>query len=416
MSESSSDEDEELSWGETLQLIKENDPRVEEINCFHFSEEDDLQNMTDEELEELGNAIAKNTHLKKVKLSYAFLNEHKVTFLFQGLTRSSSVEEMLLNGNNLSTVGVRSMVPFLQSANNLTYLDVGTNKFLQSEGFNVLFRALRDSPIETLQCNDCGIDSLEIDIEHLPKHLKKLRLFDNSINSDGCRGLAKLLQGGSTLTDLSLQRNQIDDDGVGILVGALRSNTSLRKLFLSGNKAISTLGQTKLLKLLNDVSSIEATLQSNHTLTFLERDLSINQIRVHIDKAIGINSNASSPEAAGREKVVETQLNSERRAELAALQGVNHSVYSEIDPVHLPEVLVLVGRHHGQGELYLALKSSIADLISTVNRMECLKQQRDYHLARAKHLEAEIVAIEAAEGEAASIGCDSRSNKKRRAC
>ena len=64
-----------------------------------------------------------------------------------------------------------------------------------------------------------------------------------------------------------------------------------------------------------------------------------------------------NPEAAGKEKVIQTQLHSTRRSELADLQGVDHSLYSEIDLIRLPEVLALVGRSNGQGELYVALKS-----------------------------------------------------------
>ena len=177
-----------------------------------------------------------------------------------------------------------------------------------------------------------------------------------------------------------------------------------------------------LLKLVNDISSIDATLRSNHTLT----DLSLfSDLDRHISIAMEINAdnNVSNPEAAGREKVVETQLHHERRAELAALQGVNHSVYSEIDPLHLPEVLVLVGRHHGQGELYIALRSSIAGVISTVNRKECLKQQSAYYEAKMveykKKMEAvnaEIAVIEASEESTVFNGSESRSSKKRRAC
>ena len=99
-----------------------------------------------------------------------------------------------------------------------------------------------------------------------------------------------------------------------------------------------------------------------------------------------------------------SQLNSIIRAELAGLQGVSQSLYSEIDPLHLPEVLALVCRYHGQGELYVALKSSIAvaGVISTVNRKQCLQQQRAHH-------EAVI-----AERSATTIS-ESRSSKRRRA-
>ncbi len=432
MSESASDdvssvksesEDEGLPWDEELKCIKENNPRVKLIEPG----EHDIQNMTDEDWEELGRDIANNTHLGEINLSSGALDDQKMSSLFRGLTRSTSIKFMDLMDNDLSVVGVRSMVPFLHNANNLTVLDLDVTN-LQSEGFNVVLRALCDSPIKKLSCDCCDIKAIEIDSKQIPKNLKELSLSNNSIDADGCRGLAKLLEGGdATLDELHLDGNEIDDEGMEILVGALQRNKSLTTLDLPGNDGISRRGIIMLLNLLNDISSVEATLQSNHTLWDLPGvDEEIHssylhdadeQIQMLIEYAAGINlRNSSNLEAAGREKVIKTQLHSKTRAKLAEIQGVNHSFYSEINPLHLPEVLALVGRCHRQGELYVALKTSIADLISTVNRKECLKQQRDYYLAKAQQLESEIATIEAAEGTAASVRSESRSIKKRRAC
>ena len=430
-SESSSDEEEELSWYETLQRIKENDSRVEIINPGG----DDIKNMTNEELEELGRDIADNAHLVEINLSHAALNDRSTTFLFQGLTRSSSIEELQLyssllysNSNHFGTTGlrgfsaagVRSMLPFLQNANSLTCLSLDNNN-IQSEGFNLLFRALSDSPIESLGVNRCGIETIEIDIEHSPRHLKRLYLSENNITIDGCLELAKLLQGGdAALTVLNLQRNDIDDGGAEILVGALRSNTSLTVLDVRGNSGISKRGVKMMLELVNDISSIEATLRSNHAMEYLWVTCNEDEPIKLIDNATNISYKASSPEAAGREKVIRTQLNSKKRAQLAALQGVNHSVYSEIDPLHLPEVLALVGRRHGQAELYLALKSSIAGVISTVNREQCIEVQMAYHASKLEEhaskleqLGAELAAIKAARGGRAEAE-ESHNNKRRR--
>ena len=77
----------------------------------------------------------------------------------------------------------------------------------------------------------------------------------------GCRytpelGGLQLLQGDdATLTQLYLERNKIGDDGVGILVDALQNNKSLTTLNLLENDDISTEGQIKLLKLVNDISA-----------------------------------------------------------------------------------------------------------------------------------------------------------------
>jgi hypothetical protein len=203
-----------------------------------------------------------------------------------------------------------------------------------------------------------------------------------------------LLQGDdATLKNLYLSGNKIDDEGVDILVDALQNNTSLTTLNLKRNDEISKQGQILLLKLVNDISSIKATLQSNRTLKSLSLEIldADEEIQTHIDMATYINTkNKRNPEAAGRKKMIQTQLNSGRRAEFAALQGIDHSLYSEIDPLHLPEVLSLVGQHHGQGELHVALRSSIAGVISTVNRKQCLQQQRSYYRAKIAHHKAII--------------------------
>eukprot|EP00986_Skeletonema_menzelii_P020238 scaffold30595_cov160-Skeletonema_menzelii.AAC.2 len=369
-------------WLTTLRRIKENYPQQ---TMFAEHAGDHIQNISNEKWEELGRDIANNTHLTHVDLSS--LNDQKMSFFFRGLSRSSTIEDLELQGNYFGAEGVRCMVPFLQNANSLTYLDLSYNNIL-TEGFNLIFRALRDSPIETLDCRRCGIESIDIDGEHIPKYLEFLSLENNKINTDGCRGLAELLHGGDTaLTNLSLQNNVIDDEGVEIMVEALRNNSSLTYLTLKGNYGISSRGQTMMLKLVNDISSIEATLRSNHTLKYLlvngidpEGSLDANyEIHQQINYAIAINNNYGRyyPEAAGKEKVIQTQLLSTNRAELCRLQEVDHrSVFSEIDPIHLPEVLSLIGERHGQGELYVALISSIMSLFSTMSREGCIQQEK----------------------------------------
>ena len=421
----------------TLKKIEENGPDTTVLDECGYSQH--IQDITDEQWQQLGHIISNNTHLTTINFRYDALNDHKASFFFRGLTRSSSITRLDLSstntnvvGDTLSVVGVRSMVPFLQNANNLQTLDLCWNN-LQSEGFNVLFRALSDSPIETLKCCTCGIESIEIDTEHAPKNLMHLNLNSNNINADGCCELAKLLQGGdATLTELHLGYNEIDDEGVTILVEALQSNKSLTKLDLFENEGVSDHGKIKLLKLVNDISSIKAILQSNHTLNeitfyYIEEEedweeYEDDEIQMHINMATGINRNSDSPEAAGREKVIQTQLNSVKRAELAKLQGVTSSVFSEIDPLHLPEFLALVGRHHDQRDMYVALKSSIAGVISTVNREQYLKQQRAELKARLEAIQdeistidAELVNIEASELPVKDIGSEPCSNKRRRA-
>ena len=211
------------------------------------------------------------------------------------------------------------MVPFLQNANNLRNLHLDHNN-LQSEGFNILLRALRSSHIEYLNCTACGIESIEIDNEHIPNHLERLFLDENNIKGDGCRRLAELLQrrdssqtelhlncnelnnegveiladalrSNTSLTTLELKYNEIGDDGVTALADVLRSNATLIDLELRGNHDISKRGKVLLLKLVNDVSSIKSTLQSNNTLESLDvSDEDEDEIQQLINDAVCRNS------------------------------------------------------------------------------------------------------------------------------
>jgi len=414
------DINEEELFNTRLQRIRENNPETTSLNENAEGEDNFIHNLSNEVWEQLGRDIANNIYFKSLVLYSGALNDQKMKFLFRGLTRSNIIRDMQLFENGFSVAGVRSMVPFLQNATNLNYLDLDDNN-IQSEGFNILFSALRNKPIETLRCSRCFLESIEIDIDCFPKRLTTLHLDGNNINADGCRELVKLLERGeSSLTALHLDNNNIDDDGVEILVDALRNNTSLEVLYLMENDGISVEGMKACLRLLNDISCINATLQSNHTLIDIYIDVTDHDqgevVQTHIGTATSINErNQYNPEAAGKEKVIQTQLHSGKRAKLADLQGVTRSLYSDINPLHLPEVLALVGLHHGQRELYVALKSSIAGVISTVNRKGCIQQRRAYLVAELEELDAELEAINESERDAVGIESDeSRSSSKRR--
>ncbi|KAK1746118.1 leucine-rich repeat protein [Skeletonema marinoi] len=333
----------ENEFNVNLQRVKVNDPEATELagngryNC--------IEHMTDEGWEQLGRDISNNTHLKDVYLYEGAMNDHKMSFFYRGLTRSNSIQLMALYENNLSIAGVRSMVPFLQK-NNLKGLNISDNDIL-SEGLNLLFQALSDSPIEDLRVTNCSIESIALASGRLPRNLKHLHLDWNNIkiNADGRNGLAKLLQGGhSTLKGLWLSNNKIDNEGVAILVDILRSNTTLTTLALEHNNDITYDGEMLLLKLVNNLSSIKATLQSNHTLTNLtmkeinpygeypyQNDLS-EEFQMNINVATQINANEGNLVAAGREKVVVSHLDSQIRLELYCLQDLDDSLYSQIDP------------------------------------------------------------------------------------
>ena len=104
------------------------------------------------------------------------------------------------------------------------------------------------------------------------------------------------------LNYLNISKTKIDDDGLAMLVNSLRKNTSLTTLLLRGNDGISEPGRIMLLKLVNDISSIKATLQSNHTLTSFKVRVEEDEIERQIAIATKINRMEHNLEAAGIER------------------------------------------------------------------------------------------------------------------
>ena len=137
-SEDENDESSPLFRHNGLQEIRENNPSM---TSFRLS--GDHENITNKAWARIGRDISNNTHLISLSLREEALNDHKMSCLFRGLTRSSSIENMWLYKNNLSIAGLRSMVPFFQHANSLKSLEIDGNN-IQSEGFNMMFRALSD--------------------------------------------------------------------------------------------------------------------------------------------------------------------------------------------------------------------------------------------------------------------------------
>ena len=88
-------------------------------------------------------------------------------------------------------------------------------------------------------------------------------------------------------------------------------------------------------------------------LTIKKRQVKIREM----DDALRINRlwSGGNPHRPGRAKVIGTQLNSDKRMKLSYLQGVDYSygsLFADIEPVLLPEVLALIGGRHGPGEFY----------------------------------------------------------------
>ena len=341
---------------EEIDRTKSNDPDLTALSLYLS----DVGQFSDLALELLGGYIAKNEHLKDIDLEACGLTDAKMSLLFRNWTMGRSLSRLDLEGNEFGVDGVRSMVPFLNNARNLITLHMNNNDNINTACFILMVEALHAAggSIEELILNQCNIDDItalehyllprltSLDLDHnnvqsmpssLENYLKleQLWLEGSSIGREGFKMIAKLLQNdGSFLKSLDLRSNNMDDLDAETLVNSLKCNTMMREFYLEGSNVTEKI-LSAFSKLLNDISSIERTYNSNHNLIHLNltdsTDATIKKITRHINQAIRINkNNEGNSHAAGRAKVIETQLNSKKRKELPQLPY--ESIFAEIEP------------------------------------------------------------------------------------
>ena len=322
--------------------------------------------------------------------------------LFGELASSSSIEMIDLSHNShnqLSINGFRCMVPFLKSTR-LMHIDLMSCDFFNDECFELLIHALNEKPIKKLTLYSCHITNISALMTNTLPQLEDLSLGGNHIGNAGIMILSKMLQvKGSILKRLSLPEVGIDDKGAEVLADSLKQNTTLKTISLNYNNGMTEIGCLAFLKLVNDVSSIDNTYNSNHTLercdlniyldlTTLQMSYKnsgvVSEIKNLVEGACRLNSEvpnryffaSRNVEAIGRAKVIKYQLHSQRMETLCRCQGIRYSpgsIFADIEPVLLPKILALIGNEHGQSELYTALIHTAPDLLSYIDRKALIR-------------------------------------------
>jgi len=252
--------------------------------------------------------------------------------------------------------------------------------------------------LQTLNLSDNSIHNISaLDTDTLP-NLQRLDLGHNNIGRDGCIILSNLLKKeGSTLTALLLAHTNIGDEEAEIIATSLKHNTTLKTLDLRNNKGIERCYRA-FLKLLVDVSSIENTYNSNHTLkSCCVGQYLRNDVLDRVYEASALNEHGGNPKSIGRLKVIKYQLNSTTRKNLCSIQGIEHSSnpFADIEPILLPNILALIGEEHGQSELYAALLPMAPELLLLlyIDREAMMRSIMESNKARIDALAKEMAPL-----------------------
>lgn len=228
----------------------------------------------------LGRYIANNTYLTYFELDRCNLTDEKMAVLFGELTNSKSLQRLIIHVNGFGIEGIRSMVPFLQNSPQLISLWLRFNQNVNTECFELVISTLHETQRSdiTLNVEGCNITNISSLSTYKLPNLQMLNLNGNEIGRQGCIVISNLLQKeGSSLEYLDLENTNIDDEGAEILAASLKNNTKLSLLGLRGN-GITQRGHEAFSKLLVNVSSIDNTYKSNHTLIELYLDYGVDDM------------------------------------------------------------------------------------------------------------------------------------------
>ena len=357
-----------IVYDSVIDAVKDN---LEETQYFslHYS---DAARFTDLAWKLLGRYIGNNTHLDTVKFDDCGLTNVKMTLLFGELVSSSSCRTLSLLDGAFDVDGLRNLVPFLGNSPEVRTIMLDGCRRLDTECFELLIQTLHYSRVEILHFEGCNIKSISaLDTYNLPC-LEMINLSENRIGREGCMVLSNLLQKESTtLSRLYLMNTDMGDHEAEVLADSLKHNTQLRTLYLHDNNDITKKGYRLFFKLVNDISSIEKTYDSNQTLNSCKLvDLDDEHFESNVMMTIQSCIDKSLNEFSPRDKVINSQLDSQRRKLFCKLQGIadTSNIFAEIEPLLLPRILALIGSEHGQSELYTALKPTAPELLSYIDR------------------------------------------------
>jgi len=247
--------------GLQIEEIRDNNPGITNLNISR-----DVYRLSDKAWTLLGRYIANNTHLDVIHLGCCSINDNLPSNtdsnIFQGLTKSDSIKELVLESvihNNFGAEGIRSMTSFLQNSPQFVKLNISGYSSMDTAAFEILVNILNGGRIKELNLGHCCITDISAFGNVTLPLLQKLNLAENSIQNignistlenytsltalnlnknnigiDGCRAIAHLLQKEeSNLTALGLSLCRIGDEGIEILVNSLKHNKKLKHLDLT---------------------------------------------------------------------------------------------------------------------------------------------------------------------------------------
>jgi len=251
---------------------------------------------------------------------------------FNSLQTRGTLVKLNISYNPIGDVGAAALGSLLSSITSLKYLDLnGTSdsttmigQGVTAQGWVSFFNALQDSNLDlkslVLSYNDIDDEGMQLLVRTLSNmiSLKDLTLgINRSVTPTGWLALTDYLQSPSfALKELYLSNNKINDDTVVAFTSSLVRNKTLETLTLDEcvdedeDNLIAERGWGAVSTLVCNKTSILETYTSNHTLQDLVGGSSEMSLPSELSSHLELNRNEDKVEVA-RQKILQTHFSSE---------------------------------------------------------------------------------------------------------
>jgi hypothetical protein len=200
---------------------------------------------------------------------------------------TNSRKVVSVSNANLCGESIMSLSKIVEVSSQLQTLFINHNRIENRESALHLSRSLKSHiSIKHLYLAHCDLGSTpEILLVVLQSDVKYIDLSKNSIDSLGAVKIADYLGADPPIKSINLAHNRLNDDDAILISQALTRNTNLETIHLYINN-FTSIGVKTLLNCVYDNSSLNATLESNHTLNNLKMFNCPNNLDGCIDRLL----------------------------------------------------------------------------------------------------------------------------------
>ena len=187
--------------------------------------------------------------------------------------RRNRVKHFILEKNDFANVheGIEFVLDVIRGNQKMMGLKWINNRINNMEDAQLLIDAVSSHPsIDEFHLDSCfggdGVNGYEVLQSILSEcnNFTTISVNRNSIRTGGGTEISDFILGNPPLMELSLKSNNLNDDDAILISRALKHNTNLKILNLSGN-SITEVGNGALRKAVNGPTSLNTVSDSNHT-------------------------------------------------------------------------------------------------------------------------------------------------------